>query len=305
MNYSSYRSKDCEPRVKPVVKWAGGKSQILPEIRLRYPDGLGKTIKKYAEPFIGGAAVLLDILSTYTMEEVYISDTNAALINLYKNIRDNVDALIAQLKQDRDEFIPLLPDKRKEYYYAKRERFNQLKREGTYGVEMASLFVFINKTCFNGLYRVNSKGDYNVPMGAYKEPPICDEINLKKVSGLLQGVQIECGDYHLSERFADDKTFMYFDPPYRPLTQTASFTSYTEDCFDDAAQTELAHYIISLAKKGIHVLASNSDPKNTNENDNFFDDLYAPLTIDRIYATRMINSNGNGRGKISEILVHN
>jgi DNA adenine methylase len=294
-----------DSRIKPIIKWAGGKSQILPEIRQRYPKGLGKTIKKYAEPFIGGAAVLLDILSTYELDEVLICDTNAELINLYKTIRDNADIFVEQLRNYRDEFIPLTPDERKQYYYTKRTRFNDLKRASIYSIEMATLFVFINKTCFNGLYRVNSKGDYNVPMGAYKEPPICDESNLRQVSKVLKGVQIEYGDYHVSESFIDDKTFVYFDPPYRPLSQTASFTSYTEDCFDDSAQTKLAQYIIALANKGAHVLASNSDPKNTDINDNFFDDLYAPLTIERITATRMINSNAGGRGKISEILVHN
>lgn len=303
MKKTNTQESDIKP--KPVIKWAGGKSQILPEIRQRYPLGLGKEIKRYAEPFIGGAAVLLDILSTYQMDEVLICDTNAELINLYKTIQNNVEDLIGQLRCFKDEFLPLLSDKRKEYYYTKRERFNNLKRASKYDVEIAALFVFINKTCFNGLYRVNSKGDYNVPMGAYKEPPICDENNLRRVSNLLQGVQIKCGDYHISDSFADEKTFMYFDPPYRPLTQTASFTSYTENCFDDAAQTELAKYIISLVQRGVHVLASNSDPKNTNVNDNFFDDLYSPLTIERITATRMINSNADGRGKINEILVHN
>ena len=294
-----------DDRIKPVIKWAGGKSQILPEIRLRYPEGLGKTIKKYAEPFIGGAAVLLDVLSTCELDEVFVCDTNAELINLYTVIRDNVEELISQLRSYKNSFIPLEASERKKYYYEQRERFNALKRAKTYNVEMAALFIFINKTCFNGLYRVNSKGDYNVPMGAYKEPPICDEFNLRQVSRVLKGVQIECGDYHVSESFIDDKTFVYFDPPYRPLSQTASFTSYTEDCFDDSAQTKLAQYIIALANKGAHVLASNSDPKNTDINDNFFDDLYAPLTIERITATRMINSNAGGRGKISEILVHN
>lgn len=291
--------------LKPVIKWAGGKGQILHEIRKRYPLGLGTTITKYAEPFVGGGAVLLDILGTYRLKEVFISDTNAELINLYRVIQNNVQDLIRALHQYKDEFLALgLPGK-KEYFTGKRKRFNELKNDAIHGTELAALFVFLNKTCFNGLYRVNRKGGFNVPMGAYKEPPICDEDNLLQVSLALSNVQISHGDYHESQTFIDEKTFVYFDPPYRPLNTTSSFTSYTENCFNDDDQRDLAQYILALAGGGVHVLASNSDPHNTDPDDNFFDELYTPLTIERIQAYRMINSKAEKRGPVNELLIHN
>lgn len=291
--------------LKPVIKWAGGKGQILHEIRKRYPLGLGTTITKYAEPFVGGGAVLLDILGTYRLKEVFISDTNAELINLYRVIQNNVQDLIRALHQYKDEFLALGLPGRKEYFTGKRKRFNELKNDAIHGTELAALFVFLNKTCFNGLYRVNRKGGFNVPMGAYKEPPICDEDNLLQVSLALSNVQISHGDYHESQTFIDEKTFVYFDPPYRPLNTTSSFTSYTENCFNDDDQRDLAQYILALAGGGVHVLASNSDPHNTDPDDNFFDELYAPLTIERIQAYRMINSKAEKRGPVNELLIHN
>lgn len=291
--------------LKPVIKWAGGKGQILHEIRKRYPLGLGTTITKYAEPFVGGGAVLLDILGTYRLKEVFISDTNAELINLYRVIQNNVQDLIRALHQYKDEFLALGLPGRKEYFTGKRKRFNELKNDAIHGTELAALFVFLNKTCFNGLYRVNRKGGFNVPMGAYKEPPICDEDNLLQASRALSNVQISHGDYHESQTFIDEKTFVYFDPPYRPLNTTSSFTSYTENCFNDDDQRDLAQYILALAGGGVHVLASNSDPHNTDPDDNFFDELYAPLTIERIQAYRMINSKAEKRGPVNELLIHN
>ena len=169
----------------------------------------------------------------------------------------------------------------------------------------AALFIFLNKTCFNGLYRVNKKGLYNVPAGKYKNPRICDADNLNAVAKALQPVDIICGDYKESLDFIDKNTFVYFDPPYRPLTNTANFTSYTENEFDDAAQKELAEYVQIISQKGASIVLSNSDPKNSNPNDNFFDKLYSNQFIRRISANRMINSNSSGRGKISELLISN
>ena len=169
--------------------------------------------------------------------------------------------------------------------------------------EIASLFIFLNRTCFNGLYRVNSKGEYNVPIGSYKAPLICDEDNLRQVSQALSRVQIVCGDYRNSNFFVDSNTFVYFDPPYRPLNATSNFTAYTENAFDDKSQSELAEYIQELSDRGAYVLASNSDPKNINPEDDFFDDLYSRMRIMRISASRMINSNASSRGKISELLI--
>ena len=291
----------------PVVKWAGGKGQLIEEIEKKYPEGLGEKINKYAEPFIGGGAVLFDILSKYALDEVYISDINAELINMYRQIKNNVDNLIALLKTYQSEYLPLCMDDRSKYFYVKRDRYNELIQNGHSKdtTESAALFIFLNRTCFNGLYRVNRKGLYNVPSGKYKNPRICDAENLRAVSEALQNVTIVCGDYRESQDFIDNNTFVYFDPPYRPLSETSSFTSYTENEFDDKSQTELAEYVQVLAKKGAKVVVSNSDPKNVSPEDDFFDALYAMQFMNRISANRMINSNGAGRGKISELLISN
>lgn len=290
---------------KPFLKWVGGKGQLLKEIEQYYPFAKDVKITKYAEPFVGGGAVLFDILNKFNLQEVYISDINAELINTYIIIRDELEALLDILKRFESDYLALDNSNRKEAYLAKRARFNELKNKKELGVELAALMIFLNKTCFNGLYRVNRKGEYNVPMGAYKNPLICNVDNLKTVAKKLQDVNIICGDYKKSNDFIDDKTFVYFDPPYRPLTPTANFTSYTEGMFSDKNQLELANFVQELDKKGAKIVASNSDPKNADKDDNFFDDAYAGQIVKRVSATRMINSNSNGRGRISELLISN
>lgn len=291
---------------KPFIKWVGGKGQLLSEINKLYPVELGKNINKYAEIFVGGGAVLFDILSKYKLDEVYISDKNLELINTYRSIKDNVDILIKLLKEMEEQYIPLSSEERKIYYYEKRREYNNLKINiEENNIEKAVLFIFLNKTCFNGLYRVNKKGEFNVPMGAYKKPKICDEENLKNVSLALKKVKIVYADYRESEEFIDNKTFVYIDPPYRPLNITSSFTSYTENDFNDKEQIELAEYINVLNKKDAKIVISNSDPKNNNIDDNFFDELYKNYNINRVKATRMLNSNANLRGAINELLITN
>ena len=303
-NFSLFEKDRIE--CKPFIKWVGGKGQLLPEINKLYPIELGKNINKYAEIFLGGGAVLFDILSKYKLDEVYISDKNLELINTYKSIRDNVDILIKSLKEMEEQYIPLNNEDRKIYYYEKREEYNSLKiNSEVNNIEKAILFIFLNKTCFNGLYRVNKKGKFNVPMGAYKKPKICDEENLKNVSLTLRNVKIVYADYRESEKFIDDKTFIYIDPPYRPLNITSSFTSYTENDFNDKEQIELAEYINVLNKKGAKIVISNSDPKNNDIDDNFFDKLYKNYNINRVKATRMLNSNASLRGAINELLITN
>ena len=299
-------SKDNGKKVKPFLKWAGGKGQLLSEIEQYYPfeDGM---ITKYAEPFVGGGAVLFDILSKYDLDEVYISDINAELINTYRIIRDNIDDIIVMLKKMQSEFVPADNEYRKEYYSLKRKCFNDLKINGdtSINIEKAALMIFLNKTCFNGLFRVNKKGLFNVPMGTYKNPLICDEDNLRSVSEALQNVTIVCGDYRNSAAFIDDNTFVYFDPPYRPITDTASFTAYTENHFNDEEQIELAKFADDMHQKGAKIVISNSDPKNSNTDDDFFDNIYASHKIKRVEATRMINCNSKARGKIKELLISN
>ena len=295
-----------EKAVKPFLKWAGGKGQLLKEIERYYPFEDGR-ITKYAEPFVGGGAVLFDILSKYDLGEVYISDINAELINTYCIIRDNIGELLEMLYAMQNDFIPLNTDDRKVYYMRMRERFNDLKVNGNENVniEKAALTIFLNKTCFNGLFRVNRKGLFNVPVGSYKNPMICDENNLRAVSEKLQSVTIVCGDYRESADFIDENTFVYFDPPYRPITDTASFTAYTEILFNDEEQIELARFVDDMHRKGAKVVVSNSDPKNSNTEDDFFDNIYSTHKIKRVEATRMINCNSEARGRIKELLISN
>ena len=288
---------------RPFVKWAGGKSRLLNEIRKKYPDN----IKKYCEPFVGGGAVLFDILNTFHCDELLINDINADLINTYRQIQNNVENLIHCLESYQNMFLKADIQERKLIFYKKRERFNCLKSYLTdkNDLERASLFIFLNKTCFNGLYRVNRKGMFNVPIGAYKNPVICDDENLHHVSKALQNVIIRCGDYRQCYDFIDSNTFVYIDPPYRPLTLTASFTSYSESGFNDKEQILLEKFVESLSVKGATVLISNSDPKNIDNNDNFFDELYQNYHIDRVFAKRMINSCGSNRGAVRELLISN
>ncbi len=289
---------------KPFVKWAGGKGQLLGELNAFYPKGLGRSITKYVEPFIGGGAVLFDILSKYDLKEVHINDVNKDLINLYRVIKFNVQSLIERLTEYQNVYLPASTDERKDLYFQKRASFNAIHLQSSdCSLEKAALFVFLNKTCFNGLYRVNKKGLYNVPMGAYKNPCICDAGNLLNVSKLLQNVEIHCGNYFELETIVDEKTFIYIDPPYRPLNTTSRFTSYTEFAFNDKEQIELAQFASRIKSKNAKVLLSNSDPKNSDENNNFFEEIYNGFEINRVSATRMINFKATSRGKITELLI--
>ena len=293
-----------EQKCKPFLKWAGGKGQLIEEIEKFYP--FNDKINKYAEPFIGGGAILFDILNKYDLKNIYISDINKELLNCYIVIKENVGLLINLLKKMEIEFLNKIEEERKIYYYSKREEFNFLKKElNKNEVKLAALMIFLNRTCFNGLYRVNKRGDFNVPMGNYKMPKICDEENLLNISIKLQNVNIVYGDYTKSYNFVDENTFVYFDPPYRPLNKTASVTSYTEFSFEDKEQKELSEYFELLNKKNVKLLLSNSDPKNENIDDDFFDELYKQFYIKRVSSQRVINSKGTNRGKITEILVSN
>jgi DNA adenine methylase len=296
-----------ETVLRPFIKWAGGKSGLLDDIRRRYPCGLGDSIRKYAEPFVGSGAVLFDILKRYELDEVYIGDVNSELINTYISIRDELREVEKYLSSYQDIYRALDTDGRKKFYYERRTDYNMLKRKDTREAlaECAAMFIFLNKTCFNGLYRVNSNGDFNVPAGRYKNPTIYDGKLLYAISEAIQDVKIVREDYRASADFIDDKTFVYFDPPYRPITETAYFTSYTASGFDDCDQRRLADFVKQLGEKGARILVSNSDPKNSDANDDFFERLYNGFTIDRVSALRMINRDASKRGKISELLVYN
>ena len=293
--------------LKPILKWAGGKSQLLEEISRAYPDGFGKTIRRYAEPFVGGGAVLFDILSKFELDEVYISDVNAELINMYLVVRDQAEELINKLTVFQNEYRALDIDGQKKYYYNKRNDFNALISNGKSktGIDSAALFIFLNRTCFNGLYRANRSGLFNVPKGNLTNPLICNEENIRLVSTALANVKIVCGDYSKSKSFIDQHTLVYLDPPYRPLKGRDSFISYTENEFDDTCQRALAGFIEEIDAMGAYIILSNSDPKNVDPEDDFFENLYADYDLQRINAKRKINRNAEHRGYIKELLIKN
>lgn len=289
---------------KPFIKWVGGKTQLLDDIKESLPRDLSQREEvTYVEPFVGGGAVLFWILQEYpNITRAIINDVNAELICTYRVVKYNVESLIIELKQLQAEYLQLDDVARKQYFLAQRESFNGNDKTD---IETASLFIFLNRTCFNGLYRVNSKGKFNVPHGRYSNPKICDVETLRADSAILQRVEILCGDFAQTGKYADDNVLYYFDPPYRPLTETSAFTSYAKDGFDDAEQTRLRDFCSQIAKHHSLFVASNSDPQNVNNKDDFFDQLYEKFSIKRVSASRMINSKANGRGAISELMISN
>lgn len=289
---------------KPFVKWVGGKTRLLDEVKALMPHSLeSMTGITYVEPFVGGGAVLFWILQEFpNIEHAAINDANAKLICTYKAVRDNADELVERLKAIQSEYLSLGSAERDAYYLEQRAKFNS---GGASGCETAALFIFLNKTCFNGLYRVNSKGCFNVPHGKYASPKICDEGTLRADSSILQKVEISCGDFSETGKFAGPGTLFYFDPPYKPLTDAGAFTSYTENGFGDSEQLRLGKFIESIATSGSTFIASNSDPKNTGAGDGFFDKLYCKFSIKRVSAPRMVSSSPSGRGRVSEIMVSN
>ncbi len=293
--------------IKPFVKWAGGKGALIPQLRNFYPFELeNDTINKYVEPFVGGGAVLINILQNYKVREAYAFDINKDLINCYNVIKENVEELIKELKIKEKSFLELENEDRQTYFYNVRKKYNSYKiTENELNVKRAGEFIFLNRTCFNGLYRVNKNGEFNVPCGKYKKPCICDANNLRKLSLLIKNVIFQFGDYSKSEKYIDSNTFVYFDPPYRPLSTTSGFTSYTKEDFSDENQKELAEFFRRLDKKDAKLMLSNSNPKNTNKDDNFFEKIYKGFNINKISAKRMINANATGRGEISELLITN
>jgi DNA adenine methylase len=291
---------------KPFLKWAGGKTQLLGDIESRLPAGIENgEIDTYVESFVGGGAVFFHIAQRYEfIKHFYLFDINQNLVNCYNIIKNDVDSLIKKLKGLKKEFLNKSPTAQKDYYLFVREKFNNEKAK-SFGVCTAAKLIFLNKTCFNGLYRVNSKGDFNVPFGSYKNPAILNEQNLRSVSEVLQKTEIICGDFEDSGKYIDENTFVYFDPPYRPISTTASFTSYSKEDFNEDAQIRLSRFCYLINDIGAKFLLSNSDPKNENPNDTFFEKHYRGFMIDTVRASRQINCKGEGRGQINELLITN
>lgn len=298
---------DINQQAKPFIKWVGGKRQLLPKIAELLPKDLGTHTTTYVEPFLGGGAVLFHILNHYDMKKIWAGDLNRELIFTYQTIQQNPNQLIKQLGDIEKEYKTTNPEKQTQIFYDKRNQYNTLKQEQNPDpTTIATLFIFLNKTGFNGLYRVNKKGEYNVPHNRNPNPLILDKENLANVHNKTQNVTFYHDTYEHPQTLINNNTLIYVDPPYRPLTPTAAFTKYTHNDFNDTHQTQLITHLKTLANKGSKILYSNSDPKNINPDDNFFDNqLNTWGTIHRVQATRKINSNPNGRNPISEILFEN
>ena len=269
------------------------------EIDRRLPEGL-KTgeIDTYVEPFVGGGAVFFHIAQNYeTIKHFYLLDINEDLVNCYNAVKNSAESLIDELEKLESKFLSLANSARKDFYYRIRKEFNCDR-------SVAKL-IFLNKTCYNGLYRVNRRGEFNVPFGDYKNPAICDVDNLTNASGILHKAEIICGDFKSCKKHINRKTFLYFDPPYRPLSATASFTSYSKDNFTEHDQIGLAEFCKCVDRKGAKFLLSNSDPKNEDPKDHFFEKHYRGFTIERVKAARAINCKASGRGEINELIITN
>jgi DNA adenine methylase len=300
-------------RARPFLKWAGGKGQLLATLEKFFPQEMrAGTIKKYAEPLIGGGALFFYVAQNYpSIKSFFISDINPELTLAYRTIQADVEGLIPVLADLEERYHSQNPAEQKLFFYEMRETFNKtlplidFARFQDAWIERTALIIFLNRTCFNGLFRVNSKGQFNVPFGDYKNPKICDADNLRAVSAVLQKTEIVCADFSSSRSFIDDETFVYFDPPYRPISKTSSFTSYSKHDFGDDEQNRLAEYFRALSTRGAKLMLSNSDPKNENPDDDFFEKAYREFRIERVSAARMINSNAQSRGKIKEIIVTN
>jgi len=298
--------------VKPFLKWAGGKGQLISTFEDYYPKRLkeGK-IKKYIEPFIGGGAVFFELVQKYHFTEIILNDLNEELILTYMVVQRDVQKLIDALYSIEAEYHNLDSDEQSSYYYKYRKMFNEEKKSVNYNnynlewiLHVAKL-IYLNRTCFNGLYRLNQKGEFNVPFGRYKKPKICDEKNLIASNLILQGVQFYMEDFEKLTSLIDKYSFVYIDPPYRPISKTASFTSYSKYEFNDDSQRRLAGWFRVLDKKGAAVMLSNSDPQNNNPQDNFFYDLYEGFFIKKVPASRFINANPAGRGIVNELIIRN
>lgn len=266
------------------IKWAGGKTQLLTQFSELYPQ----KFNRYFEIFLGSGAVFFNVKQKFNPSQSFLFDANEELINTFIAVRDNVGELIPLLKEHRDK------DNNKEYFNEQRQRFNNMKS----GLEKAAIFIYLNKTCFNGLYRVNSEGKFNVPFGKYKKPAILQEARLRMASKLLQNTEISISDFTEAVKKAKENDFVYMDPPYFPLTKTASFTSYQKDAFLEKEQRRLAKEFQQLDKKGCLLMLSNSDTTLIRE-------LYEGYNLHTVKARRAINCVGTKRGLINEIVITN
>ena len=301
--------------VKPFLKWAGGKGQLIQQFEEYFPKELkAGLIENYYEPFLGGGAVFFHISNKYKIKKAFLYDINDELIITYLTIKNAVDDLLINLKELKEEYLSLNFDDREKFFYNIRNDFNKdikifnYKSFSSNWINRTTQLLFLNKTCFNGLFRLNSKGEFNVPFGKYRNPSIYDEVNIRNASLALQYATIEKRSFHELPKNITGNSFIYFDPPYRPLNKTASFTSYSKFDFTDKEQIELAELFKKLSKqKKIKLMLSNADPHNENINDDFFIKHYTNIgiNINKVFASRMINSDATKRGKITELIIRN
>lgn len=300
-------------KAKPFLKWAGGKSQIINELEKRLPDKIKETkiINRYIEPFIGGGALFFYLKNKYFIKKAFLFDINVELIIGYKIIKNNYRELITKLKKLERTYLKYNNNQKEKLYYQIRDYYNHQRTNFNYDkfnfkwIERASYLIFLNKTCYNGLFRQNKNGEFNVPFGKYKNPSICNENNIIEVHKALQNTEIICDDFYKSRKYIIKNSLVYLDPPYRPLNATSGFTQYAKYGFNDNDQIKLANYYKGIDKKGAFIILSNSDPKNVNPDDNFFDLLYKEYHIERVLAKRFINCDAKKRGTINEIIVGN
>lgn len=300
------------PLARPFLKWAGGKTQLLKQFSQRLPPEMKNgEITHYVEPFVGGGAVFFYLGQRFSFDRSSIFDANEELILAYRVIKKSTKKLIHELESLESAYIPKSDEDRERLFYHVRDSFNKKKPEINFQkydaewVPRAAQSIFLNRTCFNGLFRMNRKGEFNVPFGRYKNPQILNKDNLNDVAALLKTTSIILGDFTRCKKFVDNTSFVYLDPPYRPLNDTSSFTSYAKDGFSDTDQCRLAGFFKELDKKGAKIMLSNSDPRNEKPDDSFFDELYADYSIERVPAKRIINCNGARRGEINELIITN
>lgn len=296
-------------KARPFLKWAGGKRQLIPQLNELLPHELYDNDFTYIEPFVGGGAMLFFMLHKFpNIKKVIINDINKKLTDAYKIIKDDVEGLVLMLTNIENEYHKLkVEDSKKEFYLKQRERFNEANLDL---LEMTALLIFLNRTCFNGLYRENSKGEFNVPFGRYVNPTICNAEILYADSKLLNKCKIEIltGDFSNTATFVEEGnlSFFYFDPPYRPLSATSSFNSFVKENFNDDSQRKLSNFCRQLAlKENVLWMLSNSDCSAKNPKDTFFEDLYKGFDIQRVNASRAVNANASKRGKLTELLIRN
>jgi len=300
-------------QARPFLKWAGGKNQLLAQFENYYPGELRRgEIEQYIEPFIGGGAMFFAIMQKYPIRCARISDINQDLILTYQVIRQQPIPLLELLEDYQKQYHHTAEENRSSLFLSVRTQFNSQKIEiddkkfSAAWIRRAAQFIFLNKTCFNGLFRLNSKGQFNVPFGQYKNPNILGSDNILAVSRILQQTEIQVSHYEHCYESANEKTLIYFDPPYRPVSKTASFTRYAGFEFTDNEQLKLAHFFRKLDReKHAKLMLSNSDPKNENPDDDFFEHIYAGYHLYRVRANRMINCHANKRGQINELVITN